>query len=144
MAGAWISLIELTCQLCSRGRICASFLLRICYSQRLSLACPPIEDCTSAPSPGMETQCEELEWGWEYSGMEWDRLGSVSRTSLSLYQERLSAVRMNQYSRELPLMRETGMLSQPLRITWLPILPALRFSRLDLEALQRGGCGYNS
>ena len=39
-------------------------------------------------------------------------------TSLSLYQVRLSELRTNQYSLVEPLMRETGMLSQPLRMSW--------------------------
>ena len=40
-------------------------------------------------------------------------------------------VSMNQYSLELPLMSDTGMPSQPLRMTWL-VAPRLeRFSPFD-------------
>ncbi len=73
----------------------------------------------------IQTQTELL-FLFLMDGMEW-RQGDVNigmgpnlegQTSLSLYQVRLSAVRINQYSRELPLMSETGMLSQPFLMIW--------------------------
>lgn len=41
-------------------------------------------------------------------------------TSSPLYQVRLSELSTNQYSREEPLMRDTGILNQPLRMSWFP------------------------
>ncbi len=38
-------------------------------------------------------------------------------------------------------MRDTGMLSQPLRMTWLPTCLDPRLESLLLDALERGGVG---
>ena len=57
------------------------------------------------------------------------------RTSSSLNQERLSEVRTNQYSLELPLMRDTWIPSQPLRMIWFPRALADLLESFPLDAL---------